>query len=281
MIVTADAGGVSVSGVSCLDLQQTLFCGQCFRWRETPGGVFEGVAGNRVGRVSLSEGILRFHGADAAEFESFWRPYFDLDTDYAAIMALLSSHPALAAASQYASGVRVLRQDRWEALLSFIISQNNNIKRIGGIIARLCETFGDAIGETGEFSFPTPERLAPLAAEDLAPIRCGFRARYLIDAAQKVASGEVSLERAARLPLAGARAELMKITGVGVKVADCALLYGFHRLECFPVDVWIARAVRAFLPDGLPGRMLPYAGIAQQYLFHYVRCCPGALEQHS
>lgn len=279
MIVSTYEKDVTVSGFGSLDLSQTLFCGQCFRWKALPGGIFTGVVRGWTARVSLADGILSIHGADEAEFESLWRGYFDLDTDYDTVLELLSHHPSLAAAARYAAGVRILRQDRWETLASFIMSQNNNIGRIGGIIARLCEAFGDPIGDSGEFSFPDPERLSRLSPEDLAPVRCGFRARYLIDAARKVASGEVSFDRAAALPPPQARAELMKITGVGQKVADCALLYGFHRLECFPVDVWISRAVRAFLPDGLPEELLPYAGIVQQYLFHYVRCCPSALEQ--
>lgn len=128
----------------------------------------------------------------------------------------------------------------------------------------------------GYYSFPTAERLAALSVEDLAELKAGFRARYILDAAQKISSGEVDLEEIALLPLEDARKALMKITGVGVKVADCALLFGFYRIESYPVDVWIKRVNQHMFPQGLPEYVLPYAGIAQQYLFHYARVCPEA-----
>lgn len=253
-----------------LDLGQTLRCGQSFRWKELSRGLFEGAASDRPCRAALSDGRLSLWcDGDAA----FWRGYFDLDADYARMRALFSKTPALAAACRWAGGIRILRQDGWEALASFIISQNNHIKRIEGIVQRLCESFGDPIGP-GLFSFPRPERLAGRTAADLETIRCGFRARYLIDAADRVCAGEVRLEALTSLPLSEARAMLTRIAGVGPKVADCALLFGFHRLECFPVDVWIARAMRELLPDGLPKEILPCAGVAQQMLFHYMRTCP-------
>lgn len=263
-------GTLRVLGATDFDLAQTLFCGQCFRWRALPDGSFEGVAGRRVGRLRREGEDLLLEGVTPEEFESFWRGYLDLDTDYAALRALFLTEPGLRDAVREAGGIRVLRQDGWEALASFILSQNNNIKRITGIVERLCAAFGDPLdGEN--FSFPGPERLAGLTPDDLAPLRSGFRARYLIDAARRVRSGEVDLSALPGLPLDEARAMLTRITGVGVKVADCALLFGFYRLECFPVDVWIGRALAEFLPDGLPEALRPYGGIAQQMLFHYVR----------
>lgn len=165
-----------------------------------------------------------------------------------------------------------MRQEPWEALCSFIISQNNNIKRIKGIVERLCQSFGEPIAD-GVYNFPSYEVLARLSETDLAPLRCGFRARYIIDASRKVSSGEVNLERLKTCPIDEARQELIKITGVGAKVAECALLYGCGRIEGFPMDVWMKRAMTALFPDGLPECALPYAGIAQQYIFHYVRSC--------
>ncbi|MBR1534281.1 MAG: DNA-3-methyladenine glycosylase 2 family protein, partial [Ruminococcus sp.] len=141
------------------------------------------------------------------------------------------------------------------------------------IVDRLCEHFGDPIGD-GIYAFPTADRLAALSPDDLAPIRAGFRHRYIIDAAGKVADGTVDLEQIRRLPYDEARASLMQITGVGVKVADCVLLYGLHRLESFPLDVWMKRAM-ATLFDGSDLSMFgEYAGIAQQYIFHYARNHP-------
>ena len=144
---------------------------------------------------------------------------------------------------------------------------------ITGIIERLCCQFGNPIGG-GLCAFPPPERLAGLSPEDLAPLRSGFRARYLIDAARQVTGGTVDLAALSALPTAEARAELMKIVGVGKKVADCALLFGFGHGDCFPVDVWIGRALAELLPEGLPPSLAPCAGIAQQMIFHYMRACP-------
>ncbi|WP_050697058.1 DNA-3-methyladenine glycosylase family protein [Anaeromassilibacillus senegalensis] len=246
------------------DLHATLECGQCFRWDRQPDGSFQGVAGGRVLRVSNDN-------LETALQDPFWRTYFDAARDYADIRQELSSlDAALARAAAYAPGIRILNQDPWEALCSFIISQNNNIPRIKGIISRLCASFGDPL-EEGVFDFPTPERLAALDEEALAPLRCGFRARYILDAARKIASGAVDLEQARRIPVDEARASLMTIVGVGPKVADCALLYGLHRLDAFPMDVWMKRAMKELFPGKTPADFGPNAGIAQQYIFHFVR----------
>ena len=166
-----------------------------------------------------------------------------------------------------------MRQDPYEALCTFIISQNNNIKRIKGIVGRLCESFGDEI-EDGVYGFPTAERLAKLTPDDLAPLRAGFRNRYIIDSAKKVASGEVDLELCKTADYEAALAELMKITGVGVKVADCTLLFGMYRVEAFPIDVWMKRAMEKLFPGMTAADFGEYAGIAQQYIFHYSRMHP-------
>lgn len=258
--------------ISDLSLKDTLDCGQCFRWKERADGGFFGVVRGRAATVRISGGSLVIDGAGEAD-RDLWADYFDLDTDYAAIKERLSAiHPVMAEAARYAPGIRILRQEPFEALISFIISQNNNIKRIAGIVERLCEWFGEEIG--GAHAFPTAERLAALEPDDLAPIRAGFRHRYIIDAAKKVADGTVDLEAVRSLPYGEARAALMQITGVGVKVADCVLLYGLHRLESFPLDVWMKRAA-AMLFDGMdPSAFGEYAGVAQQYIFHYSRMHP-------
>ena len=263
---------LTISNVTDLDLAQTLDCGQSFRWTQQPDGSFSGVAFGRNVNVSLNGGDLIIHNA-SKEDEALWREYFDLDLDYGAVRRQISElHPVLKEASRYAPGIRILRQEPYEALCTFIISQNNNIKRIKGIVCRLCEHFGEPID--GGFAFPTAEKMASLTPEDLAPLRAGFRARYLVDAAQKVASGEVVLENCRSLPYEDAQKELMKITGVGVKVADCTLLFGLHRIEAFPVDVWMKRALEVLFPGMSPSDFGEYAGIAQQYIFHYSRMHP-------
>ena len=261
-----------IPNITDLDLAQTLDCGQSFRWTQQPDGSFSGVAFGRSVNVSLDGGDLIIHNA-SKEDEALWRDYFDLGLDYGAVRRQISKlHPVLKEAARYAPGIRILRQEPYEALCTFIISQNNNIKRIKGIVSRLCECFGEPV-DSG-FAFPTAEKMAALTPDDLAPIRAGFRARYLVDAAQKVASGEVVLENCRHLPYEEAQKELMKITGVGVKVADCTLLFGLHRIEAFPVDVWMKRALDALFPGMSPSDFGEYAGIAQQYIFHYSRMHP-------
>ncbi|MGI5896643.1 MAG: DNA-3-methyladenine glycosylase family protein [Oscillospiraceae bacterium] len=255
---------IPVSGFS---LKDTLDCGQSFRWEET-NGIFSGVAFGRALTIAQQEDKLLLYGVGPDELP-FWREYFDLDGDYSRLQELYLTDPVLEQACRFAGGITLLRQEPWEALCSFIISQNNNIPRIKGIVKRLCESFGAPVGP-GIHAFPVPEQIAGLQLDDLAPLRAGFRAKYILDAAQKVADGTVDLEAARTLPLEQARAHLMQIMGVGPKVAECALLYGLHRLEAFPVDVWMKRVLERFYPNGFPPVECP--GVAQQYLFHSVRC---------
>lgn len=271
-------GGVRISDVYDLDLAQTLDCGQSFRWTEQSDGSFVGIAFGKKVVVRLDKTDLYIENATVKDFEEIWCDYFDLSLDYGVIRTEISKiHPILSDAAKYAPGIRILRQEPYEALCTFIISQNNNIKRIKGIVQRLCENFGEEIGN-GDFAFPTAEKMASLSPEDLAPLRAGFRNRYLIDAAQKVASGEVCLEKCRNCDYDEARKELMKITGVGVKVADCTLLFGLHRIEAFPVDVWMKRAMEKLFPNMSADDFGEYAGIAQQYIFHYSRMHPKLFE---
>ena len=268
---------IVIPDVRDLDLEQTLDCGQSFRWEKQNDGSFSGVAFGKYVNISLDGTDMVIKNA-APEDEKIWREYFDLELDYGKIRGDISKlHPVLEEAARYAPGIRILRQEPYEALCTFIISQNNNIKRIKGIVARLCESFGDEIDE-GVYTFPTAERLAELTPDDLAPLRAGFRNRYIIDSAKKVASGEVDLELCKTADYDTARAELMKITGVGVKVADCTLLFGMHRVEAFPVDVWMKRAMEKLFPGMTANDFGEYAGIAQQYIFHYSRMHPELFE---
>ncbi len=268
------ATGVKITGVKDLDLEQTLDCGQSFRWKKQDDGSFKGIAYNKSVVMDLQGEDLYINNATEEDFYEIWKNYLDLDLDYGKIRKEISElHPVLRDASKYAPGIRILQQEPYEALCTFIISQNNNIKRIKGIVERLCESFGEKLSD-GEFAFPTAERIAQLSEEDLAPLRAGFRNKYIIDGAKKVFSGEVNLEICKTLPYEEARAELMKIKGVGVKVADCTLLFGMHRIEAFPVDVWMRRALDKLFPNMKPEDFGEYAGIAQQYIFHYSRMNP-------
>lgn len=270
----------SVRLVDCNDfsLAETLDCGQAFRWKQLETDRFIGAAGKNVCEISREGGDVILHGVDRQTFETFWREYFDLDRDYASLKKTFGENELLRRAVKHAPGIRLLRQPTWETLCSFIISQNNNISRIKGIISRLCELAGEPLGG-GLYAFPTPQALAAQSEEGLAPLRAGFRARYLIDASRRVSSGEIDLESLAHTPLPQARQTLQQICGVGPKVAECVLLFGCGRLECFPIDVWMRRVMQTFYPDGLPECAIEYAGIAQQYLFHYARTCPEAFPQ--
>lgn len=249
-------------------LTDTLDCGQAFRWKQASENTFTGIHRGKYLIVSQNQNTITFHGITDEEFSDIWSVYFDLDTDYESMKITFSADPVLKEACGFCGGIRLLRQDPWEALCSFIISQNNNIPRIKGIIDRLCQLLGEPCGDS--YTFPSPERLAECTLEELAPLRAGFRAKYLLDAAQKVADQTVSLEKIPALPIEEARETLMQIKGVGIKVAECALLYGFHRLEAFPVDTWIKKALAEFYPEGFPAFAEP-RGVAQQYLFHYIR----------
>jgi N-glycosylase/DNA lyase len=232
-------------------------------------GHWRGTAFGLVRELVQKDESLLIIGADIAEFKAVWHDYFDFGRDYNELCERLSQDPAMRRAVEFTPGMRVLRQEPWEALCTFIISQNNNIKRIKGIVARLCALFGEEI--PGGHAFPAPETLAPLDVKDLEPLRCGFRAGYILDAARKASAGEIDFNRIKALNAQEAALELQKIRGVGPKVAACALLYGFARADTIPVDVWIKRALEEFYPNGMPPQLLEIQGLGQQYLFHYMR----------
>lgn len=261
--------GVCLDDVSCLNIGLCLDCGQAFRFRETEKGHFHGVAFNKILDIKETETGYVFENVTKDDFENIWRPYFDLDRDYAKICDSFDDDYLIKAKEEF-YGIRILKQEPWEALCSFIISQNNNIPRIKGIIERLCENFGEKIGEN-DYTFPSYEVLCDKLVEDLSPLRAGFRSKYIIDAAQKVKSGEVDLYNLKDMPIEEAREELIKIKGVGAKVAECTLLYGVGMIDAFPVDVWVKKIMEELYPNGLPECAKGIEGIAQQYLFHWRR----------
>lgn len=258
-----------IKDIKNFNLEETFECGQCFRWKKLDTEKYEGIAyGKKLTLQKLGDDLI-IDGISEDELP-FWKKYFDLDEDYGKIISDLSKlDNRLKIACESASGIRILRQEPWEALCSFIISQNNNIPRIKGIVERLCENFGEKID--GGYAFPTAEKISKLTVDDLAPLRSGFRAKYIIDASQKVAIGEVDLKSLYTTDLNKARQELIKIKGVGAKVAECTLLYGFHRMNAFPIDVWIKRAMSTLFNGIEIDELGDYAGIAQQYIFDYSR----------
>jgi len=257
-----------IKNISPFDLALTLDCGQAFRWTPTDDGAFEGVAMGKYLKIQQKDSDLIFFDTTEDEYNSIWKKYFDFERDYSEILSRARKNELLLKITQNCGGIRLLKQDPWEALCSFIISQNNNIPRIKGIITRLCENFGDKI--EGGYTYPTAEKLATLTTEDLAPLRSGFRAKYILSAAQKC-STEIDLNSLHTLPIDDARNVLMKITGVGPKVADCTLLFGLGFHNAFPMDVWMKRAMATLFDNKLPNGLEDCAGVVQQYIFHYAR----------
>ncbi len=261
---------IVIDGIYPLDISLTLDCGQSFRWFENKDGSWHGIVCGKSVDVRTEKDSLIITGDVCRDDEKLWREYFDIDTDYKSICQSFLCDKWLEKAVTAYPGIRILKQEPWETLCSFIISQNNNIPRIKGIIDRMCACFGNRT-EQGDFSFPSAEIIATQSVEALADLRAGFRSKYIIDAAEKVCSGTVDFEKIKNSSMEDAREELKKISGVGPKVAECVLLYGFGRKEAFPVDVWVRRIMSELYPDGLPRCTDNVQGIAQQYLFHWRR----------
>lgn len=249
---------------SDFNLDETLDCGQAFRWEKISQNTYKGAFLNKPLVISAEEEpeVFRLHNTTEEDFLNIWADYFDLSTDYKELKMRFCQDETLSKACNFAGGIRILKQDKWEALSSFIISQNNNIPRIKGIIGRLCDNYG---------GYPSSADMSEETVESLGFLRAGFRAKYLVDAVSKINSGELNLDSVAEMPIEDARKALMTIKGVGPKVAECALLFGFYRTEAFPKDVWVKRVMEKWYPNGLPDCVKGVEGIAQQYLFHYIR----------
>jgi N-glycosylase/DNA lyase len=268
-------------------LGHTLECGQAFRWRRLGDGGYEGVVGRAVVRAAQAGDQLALTGAPAETLAG----YFQLHEDLAAIIRAFPDDAHMRRAVAFGRGMRLLRQEPWECLASFICSSAKQFVQICQVVENLCRALGEPIEARGHrvFTFPPAEAVALATHEQLWSCKMGFRARNLLAAARAVDSGKVRLEPIAAMDYPRAVEELTKLPGVGPKVADCALLFGWGRQEAFPIDVWIERALRRLyfarrrhvtrrqLVEFHRGHFGPYAGYAQQYLFHYVRNNPQAL----
>ncbi|MBE6729497.1 MAG: DNA-3-methyladenine glycosylase 2 [Ruminococcaceae bacterium] len=260
---------VMLKNIDNFDLKKTFECGQCFRWEQNENGFWQSIVGGKEINASQDDTNIVLFPCSKEDFDEFWFNYFDLGRDYSAINEVLNNDKTLKNAVKYGKGIRILNQEPWETLCSFIISQNNNIPRIKGIISRLCENFGEK--KSFGYTFPSAEKIASLSVDDLAVLRSGFRAKYIIDAAKKVTSGTINLDELKKLDSDSAREILTTIYGVGEKVADCTLLFGLGHTNVFPKDVWIKRALSVLYNGKFPDCALNYEGIAQQYLFYYAR----------
>lgn len=260
--------------ISCLDLDQIAASGQCFTWQRLGEGHY-GIPARGSYVEAEQRGERLVFSCGETEFEALWADYFDLSTDYEAIQAAIDPADGyLRAAARYGRGIRVLRQDLWEVLVSFLISQNNNIGRITRSVQGLCRRWGEErrAGSRTYWSFPSPAALVGASESDFAALGLGYRARYLVRLTAEVEAAGYE-DWARRLRAAGAEEAMERLTGlygVGKKVAQCVCLFGLHQVDAFPVDTHIRRVLEAHYPAGFDlERYKGYGGILQQYLFYY------------
>ena len=279
-----------IENIESFEPKQVFECGQCFRWNEKENGSYSGIFGKNVLNVKKVENGIQFKGICDGDIKEICIEYFDLNRDYKNIKETLSKVDENVKTSiAYGSGIRLLNQDLWETLISFIISANNNIPRIKKIIERLSKEYGKEINWNGEkfYTFPTAKELEKATVEDYRKLGLGFRDKYIYSAVKKTLSGEMSLEQLQKIQnTESLRNKLMEFSGVGEKVADCVLLFStLKRLDSFPVDVWVRRVMgELYFPNinekDLDKKQIQklakekyadLAGIAQQYLFYWKR----------
>jgi N-glycosylase/DNA lyase len=273
-LIIKDCGG--------FDPDLVFDCGQTFRFAKDSDGIWRGVAKGRLLEIGKAEGGICVYGCDSRTFYDVWYDYLGFSLDYDAVRVSFPENDRhLKEAAEVGSGIKILHQDAFETLISFIISQNNNIARISRIVGALCEKYGKRIyipnasggfggSDIPRYAFPTPEELADVDENGYAALGVGYRAPYLCDAVKKVVRGEIDFDAVKKMNTEEAERELRKIVGVGPKVAACILLFGFAKYDAFPIDVWVKRILGKYYGGETPD-FGSYAGIAQQYLFYYER----------
>ena len=284
--VTEKNNNIIITGQSDFNLTHIFECGQCFRFDKDETGAYIGTAYGKTIKISHTADAITLHQTSMSDFNEIWRHFLDLDRDYSKIKAELTKNGdfVMETAVRCGDGIRILRQDLWETIISFIISASNNIPRIKKIIALLCENFGEKHEYAGKYyySFPTPEKIASLDISDLSAIRAGFRDKYILACARDIVSGKTDLDEIRKKTTSDAKAALMNMSGIGNKVSDCILLFGLNRFDSFPIDVWIKRVMEfcyfntaeqsiKTISDFASERFGELGGIAQQYLFFYAR----------
>ena len=271
------------------DLKDIFECGQCFRWNKNEDGSYTGIIKNSVIKVEKVDEKIVFLGTGTKDFKSTIRDYFDLDTNYEGYKEKLSKvDKYLAESIEFGSGIRILKQDLWECIISFIISANNNIPRIKKIIERISSKYGKKIVFEGKdyYLFPTPEELSKASIKDLRDLGLGFRDKRIYNTTQSILKNEFNLNEFEKInDTFKMREELLKLDGVGPKVADCILLFACKRVDVFPIDVWVRRVMNDLyihkekeedvnkkeLQKLAEEKFLGLSGIAQQYLFYWKR----------
>ena len=270
-----------IEDADCFNIEEILKCGQCFRFEKLDELEYKIIAYGKVLYIKQEGNKVEMYPCSESEYESIWKNYFDMDRDYNEIKEKVSENDEIMKkAAEYAGGIRILNQEPYECLMSFIISQNNNIPRIKGIISRMAEKYGKKAGD--DHLFPTLEEIKCASEEDLFSLRMGFRAKYIRDCIDKLLSGEVNLGEIDEMSTEELLKMLLKIKGVGQKVADCTMLFSMGRREVFPTDVWVKRVMEHLYFRGEDTNIKDIhafakekwgelAGYAQQYLFYYAR----------
>ena len=271
------------------ELADIFECGQCFRWNKEEDGSYTGVVKTSVINVQKKDNEIVFRGNSKDDFEKIIREYFDLETNYTYLKEKLSNiDEYLKLSTEFGSGIRILKQDLWECIISFIISANNNIPRIKKIIEKLSLNYGERIEWNGKdyYIFPTPENLSKATVEDLRNLGLGFRDVRVYNTTKMILEKQVDLDEISNMDNSNLmREELLKLDGVGSKVADCILLFALKRFDVFPIDVWVRRVMNDLyihseneekinkkeLTKFAENKFLGISGIAQQYLFYYRR----------
>jgi N-glycosylase/DNA lyase len=274
--------GLLLQNIQDFELKHIFDCGQCFRWNEDLDGSFIGVAADKVARLIKTGDELLIEGGNLEDLD-FWIEYLDLERDYKKIKKMFIKDPILKEAINYGQGMRILNQEQFEIIISFIISANNNISRIKKTVEAISRKFGKAMEFEDKtfYIFPSPKELSLATVEDLKECGCGYRAEYIVNTTQKIANGHFIVEEVVNMDIEEARTALMQLNGIGPKVADCILLFSMRKTQAFPVDVWVKRVMEYFYtsPDmnlrkirefGMD-KFGEFAGIAQQYLFYYAR----------
>lgn len=301
--VEFEEGKVVIKDASNFNIKQTFECGQCFRWERTESGSYIGVAFGRVIEVSQEGNDVIIYNTNKEDFENIWVDYFDLERDYSKVKEALSWDDTLKSAVEYGYGIRILNQDPFELVVSFIISARNSIPVIAKTIKKISERWGKAIDYKGNtyYSFPTIESLAKASVDEIRETGASFRSKYIYDTTQKIYKCELAkegkleaskeeieeilekydLEKIMAMDADGCHKGLQEFMGIGAKVADCIMLFSMKKSSAFPVDVWVKRAmmhfygaddaslnkIRIFARE----RFGEYSGFAQQYLFYYAR----------
>ncbi|MBR2786888.1 MAG: 8-oxoguanine DNA glycosylase [Clostridia bacterium] len=279
-----------LKNIKSFNLTHIFECGQCFRWNRNQDGSYTGVVKNNVINIRMVDGNIYVTSFGEDDIKKLFQNYFDMNRNYESIKAQLGEvDENMKKSILYGEGIRLLNQDLWETIISFIISANNNIPRIKGIIERICKRYGNKMEYNGQayYSFPTPEQLGSASAEDLRNLGLGFRDVRVYETTKMVLNNEINLEKLHQESNTEiVREELLKLQGVGPKVADCILLFStLKRFDVFPIDVWVRRVMNElYIHNECEEKVSKkeinrianekfgnLCGIAQQYLFYWKR----------